>query len=175
MSETIKEQIELEEKIDENTNENVDEKNVVVDEEEKQYIVVNIGDEFFGIDIMHIDNIVRMQRITRVPKTEKYFKGVINLRGEVVPVMSLRCKFGIEEEAITNASRIIIVKIDGQYPVGILVDAVKEVISIAESKIEKSVQGVASDKVMYLNGIGKYNNELVSLLNIDSVLGVKES
>ena len=55
-----------------------------------------------------------------------------------------------------------------------LVDAVKEVISIAESKIEKAVQGVASDKTMYLNGIGKYNNELVSLLNIDSVLGVKE-
>lgn len=173
MSDVINEEVELEKKINESHNDNTEETNLV-DEEEKQYIVVNIGDEFFGIDIMHIDNIVRMQRITRVPKTEKYFKGVINLRGEVVPVMSLRCKFGIEDEAITNASRIIIVKIDGQYPVGILVDAVKEVISIAESKIEKAVQGVASDKTMYLNGIGKYNNELVSLLNIDSVLGVKE-
>ena len=82
-------------------------------EEEKQYIVVNIGDEYFGIDIMNIDNIVRMQRITRVPKAEAFFKGVINLRGEVLPVMSLRKKFGIDDDAITNASRIIIVKING--------------------------------------------------------------
>ncbi len=144
-------------------------------EEEKQYIVVNIGDEYFGIDIMNIDNIVRMQRITRVPKAEAFFKGVINLRGEVLPVMSLRKKFGIDDDAITNASRIIIVKINGQYPVGILVDAVKEVISLANSKIERAVQGVSSDKTMYLNGIGKYNNELISLLNIDSVIGVHDA
>lgn len=144
-------------------------------EEEKQYIVVNIGDEYFGIDIMNIDNIVRMQRITRVPKAESYFKGVINLRGEVLPVMSLRRKFGVDDDVITNASRIIIVKINGQYPVGILVDAVKEVISLSESKVEAVVQGVSSDKTMYLNGIGKYNNELISLLNIDSVIGVHEA
>ncbi|MBE5934371.1 MAG: chemotaxis protein CheW [Lachnospiraceae bacterium] len=144
-------------------------------EEEKQYIVVNIGDEFFGIDIMNIDNIVRMQRITRVPKAGEFFKGVINLRGEVLPVMSLRLKFGVEDDVITNASRIIIVKINGQYPVGILVDAVKEVISLSDSKIERAVQGVSSDKTMYLNGIGKYNNELISLLNIDSVIGVHEA
>ena len=136
-----------------------------------QYIVVNIGDEFFGIDIMNIDNIVRMQRITRVPKTSDFFKGVINLRGEVVPVMSLRKKMGIEEDVITNASRIIIVKIDGQYSVGILVDAVKEVISLAESSVENVVRGVANDRAMYLKGIGKFNDELISLLNINSILG----
>lgn len=136
-----------------------------------QYIVVNIGDEFFGIDIMNIDNIVRMQRITRVPKTSDFFKGVINLRGEVVPVMSLRKKMGIDEDVITNASRIIIVKIDGQYSVGILVDAVKEVISLAESSVESVVRGVANDRAMYLKGIGKFNDELISLLNINSILG----
>ena len=136
-----------------------------------QYIVVNIGDEFFGIDIMNIDNIVRMQRITRVPKTSDFFKGVINLRGEVVPVMSLRKKMGIDEDVITNASRIIIVKIDGQYSVGILVDAVKKVISLAESSVESVVRGVANDRAMYLKGIGKFNDELISLLNINSILG----
>ena len=136
-----------------------------------QYIVVNIGDEFFGIDIMNIDNIVRMQRITRVPKTSDFFKGVINLRGEVVPVMSLRKKMGIDEDVITNESRIIIVKIDGQYSVGILVDAVKEVISLAESSVESVVRGVANDRAMYLKGIGKFNDELISLLNINSILG----
>ena len=143
----------------------------VADDTVKQYIVVNLGDEFFGIDIMNIDNIVRMQRITRVPKAEDYFKGVINLRGEVLPVMSLRRKFGVDDDVITNASRIIIVKIDGQYSVGILVDSVKEVISLAESSIENIVRGVANDRQMYIKGIGKFNDELISLLNIDSILG----
>ena len=143
----------------------------VADDTVKQYIVVNLGDEFFGIDIMNIDNIVRMQRITRVPKSLDYFKGVINLRGEVVPVMSLRRKMGLEDDIITNASRIIIVKIEGQYSVGILVDSVKEVISLAESSIENIVRGVANDRQMYIRGIGKFNDELLSLLNIDSILG----
>lgn len=158
-------------------NENTDEVTKETDDKEvlndtvKQYIVVNLGDEFFGIDIMNIDNIVRMQRITRVPKSSEYFKGVINLRGEVVPVMSLRRKIGIEDDVITNASRIIIVKIEGQYSVGILVDAVKEVISLSDSSIENIVRGGASDRQMYIKGIGKFNDELISLLNIDSILG----
>ena len=88
-----------------------------------------------------------------------------------MPVMSLRKKMGIDEDVITNASRIIIVKIDGQYSVGILVDAVKEVISLAESSVESVVRGVANDRAMYLKGIGKFNDELISLLNINSILG----
>ena len=68
--------------------------------ESKQYIVVELGNELYGIDIQYIDNIVRMQRITRVPKAQPYFKGVINLRGEVIPVMSLRLKFEFDEDEI---------------------------------------------------------------------------
>jgi purine-binding chemotaxis protein CheW len=66
--------------------------------EAKQYIVVNIGQEQYGIDIKYVDNIVRMQRITRVPKAQHYFKGVINLRGEIIPVMSIRLKFALEPD-----------------------------------------------------------------------------
>ncbi|MBR6638407.1 MAG: chemotaxis protein CheW, partial [Lachnospiraceae bacterium] len=86
-----------------------------------QYIIATIGNEQFGIDISYIDNIVRMQRITRVPKTQKYFKGVINLRGVVIPVMSLRLKFGLEEIEETNATRIIIIKPDNVTPLGVIV------------------------------------------------------
>ena len=64
----------------------------------KQYIVVKLGSEQYGIDIQYVDNIVRMQRVTRVPKAQPYFKGVINIRGEVIPVMSLRLKFGLEPD-----------------------------------------------------------------------------
>ena len=79
--------------------------------ETKQYIVVRIGGEKFGIDICYIDNIIRMQKITRVPKVQHYFKGIINLRGEIVPVMSIRKKMGLADDVITDASRIIILKI----------------------------------------------------------------
>lgn len=165
------ENMKLLENEDTNVEEKEDTEKEVTNDVVKQYIVVNLGDEFFGIDIMNIDNIVRMQRITRVPKSLDYFKGVINLRGEVVPVMSLRKKMGLEDDIITNASRIIIVKIEGQYSVGILVDSVKEVISLAESSIENIVRGVANDRQMYIKGIGKFNDELISLLNIDSIIG----
>ena len=73
-----------------------------------QYIVIKLGDEQYGIDIRYIENIVRMQRITRVPKMPEYIKGVINLRGEVVPVMSLRLKMYLPEDELTKNSRIII-------------------------------------------------------------------
>ena len=63
-----------------------------------QYIVVNLGDEQYGIDIKYVDNIVRMQKITRVPKTQSFFVGVINLRGEIIPVMSLRKRFCLEDD-----------------------------------------------------------------------------
>ena len=80
----------------------------------KQYIVVRIGTEQYGIDIKYVDNIVRNQRITRIPKAQPYFKGVINLRGEIIPVMSLRLKFGLEPDEYTNTTRIIIIKLEPQ-------------------------------------------------------------
>ena len=78
-----------------------------------QYIVVKIGNEQYGIDIKYIDNIVRSQNITRVPKTQSYYKGVINLRGEICPIMSMRLKLGLEPDELTDKTRFIIVKVEG--------------------------------------------------------------
>ena len=103
-----------------------------------QFIIVRIGNEQYGINIKIVDNIVRMQQITRVPKAQKYFVGVINLRGEIVPVMSLRRRFGIEEDEFTNATRIIIVKPEQQATVGFIVDSVKEVVTLEEDQIERN-------------------------------------
>ncbi len=143
--------------------------------EGKQYIVVKIGIEQYGIDIKYIDNIVRMQSITRVPKAQHYFKGVINLRGEIIPVMSLRLKFGLEEDKITGASRIIIIKFDSQSAVGIIVDEVKEVVTLDDSMVEKVTNSAVEDKNGYLSGIGKHNDSLISLLNINGVIVEKET
>lgn len=137
--------------------------------ESKQYIVVNIGKEQYGIDIKYIDNIVRMQRITRVPKAQHYFKGVINLRGEIIPVMSIRLKFGLEPDDFNNATRIIIIKLDAQSAIGIIVDEVKEVVSLDETMISK-VNTEIDEKNNYLIGVGKHGDGLISLLNIQGVI-----
>lgn len=144
---------------------------------ERQYIVVKLGEEQFGIDIQYIDNIVRMQRITRVPKAQHYFKGVINLRGEVIPVMSLRLKFGLPADEYKNSTRIIIIKLEPQASIGIIVDEVREVVNLGSDKIEKvqyDANAANEEKLRYLSGIGKHNNGLISLLNIANVIIEKE-
>ena len=135
------------------------------EKESKQYIVVMVGSEQYGIDISYIDNIVRMQKITRVPKVQTYFKGVINLRGEVVPVMSVRKKKGLEDDVLTNASRIIILKLEENASLGVIVDEVREVVNLSEDEIDK-----VSNKGRFINGIGKHGDQLISLLEINALV-----
>lgn len=141
----------------------------------KQYIVVKLESEQYGIDIQYVDNIVKMQKITRIPKAQPYFKGVINLRGEIVPVMSLRLKFGLEPDQYTNASRILIIKLEPQSSVGIIVDEVKEVVALTENNIDKTDYNANDEKSLYLSGVGKHEDGLISLLNIAGVIVEKEA
>lgn len=142
--------------------------------ESKQYIVVQIGNEKYGIDIGYIDNIVRMQKITRVPKAQSYFKGVINLRGEIVPVMSIRKKMGLEDDVITDASRIIILKVEEKGSLGVVVDQVREVITLNTAEIDKTAIGARNVKDTFINGIGKNGEELISLFEINAILEERE-
>ena len=144
------------------------------DLETKQYIVVRIGNEKYGIDIGYIDNIVRMQKITRVPKAQPHFSGVINLRGEIVPVMSIRKKMGLPADVITDASRIIILKIEEKGSLGIIVDEVREVITLNSSEIDNANINSRSVKDSFINGIGKHNAELISLFEISAIVDEKE-
>ncbi len=135
-----------------------------------QYIVVRLGEEQYGIDIRYIDNIVRMQKITRVPKVPPYLKGVINLRGEVIPIMSLRLKMFLPEDEITKATRIIILKLEQYGSVGIIVDEVKEVVTLDAAHIEKISYDSKDDRSNFLSGIGKYEGGLISLLDFNLVM-----
>lgn len=137
-----------------------------------QFIVVNVGIEQYGIDIKYVDNIVRMQKITRVPKAQRCFRGVINLRGEVVPIMSIRRKFELDEDEITDKTRIIILKPEQQEPVGIIVDQVREVLSLDSDNIEKVHSDPKDEKSKYINAVGKHNGNLISILNINGVIEV---
>lgn len=145
--------------------------NVVINET-KQYIVVKLDGEQYGIDISFIDNIVRMQQITRVPKAQTYFAGVINLRGEIIPVMNLRVRFGLPEKENTNATRIIIIKPENNAKIGILVDEVREVVSLEEEDIEKAEY---DELGINLLGVGKYKETLISLLNIKAIISELEN
>ena len=134
-----------------------------------QYIVISMGEEQFGIDIKYIDNIVKMQHITRVPNVASYIKGVINLRGEVLPVMSLRLKMGLEADVTTKNTRIIILRLEQYGMIGIIVDEVREVITLNMAEVEKTAA-----KDSFINGIGKNGNELISLFEINAIVDEKE-
>lgn len=138
--------------------------------EEIQYIVIRLGEEQYGINIGYVDNIVRMPRITRVPKSQPYYIGVINLRGEVVPVMSLRKRFDLETDEYT-VQPYIILKLKDQSMVGVIVDEVKEVVNLDPETIEKPNFKLDESNASYLAGIGKNGESLISLLNIENVVG----
>lgn len=153
----------------------MDELSAAVDIDTVQYIVVRLGDEQYGVDINNIDNIVRMQHITRVPKVAPFVKGVINLRGEVIPVMSFRIKMFLSEDVITPSSRIIILKLEQHGSFGIIVDEVKEVVTLQTEQIEKIAYNSKDDKNNYITGIGKYEGGLISLLDFNLFMQEKDN
>ena len=139
------------------------------EKEVKQYIVVQIGSEKYGIDISYVDNIVRMQKITRVPKAQEYFKGIINLRGEIVPVMSIRLKMGLEDDTFTSTSRIIILKIEDKGSLGVIVD------EVCEDQIENNNINSNHVKDTFINGIGTSGDQLISLFEINAIVDEKDN
>lgn len=147
------------------------ETNKVKSEELKQYIIVKMGREQYGINIIYIQNIVRMQGITRVPKAPFYFKGVINLRGEIIPVMSLRLRFGFEPEDYTNSTRIIIVKLAGNA-IGLIVDEVLEVIELPDEDVQQVSKDATDEKSSHILGVGKIRDDLVTLLNLEGFINI---
>ena len=140
-----------------------------------QYIKIEMGAETFGIDIGFVDNILRMQRITRVPNVPVYVKGVINLRGEIVPIINLRSKMGLEEIEETKATRIIIIKMEQVGKVGFIVDCVKEVVSISEEQVESIKHDSKDDSTHFVSAVGKEADSIISLLDLNAVVLDKNS
>lgn len=134
-----------------------------------QFIVIKVGEEQYGIDIKYVDNIIHMSSITRVPKVASYVKGVINVRGEVIPVMDIRIKMGLWEAEYTKDTRIVIVKSEQQGFVGLIVDAVREVVTLEVDSIEKMSYD-RTGKDMFVTGVGKHQGALISLLDLNEVL-----
>lgn len=135
-----------------------------------KYVVFKLENEEYGIDILRVKEIKEMTRITRVPKTPGFVKGVINLRGEVIPVIDLRKKFNLERSN-TEGTRIIIVVVD-EITVGLIIDSSSEVIEIDRDSIEEPPATIASIDHSYIYGIGKVEERLIILLDVSKIVSI---
>lgn len=140
---------------------------------EVQLVAFKLGREEYGIDILQVQEIKRMTDITRVPHTPEYIKGVINLRGSVLPVIDLKTRLDLLEQDYTDDTRIIIVKVD-EIAVGMIVDAVSEVMAIDQEQIEVSQEAVGGVSTNYISGVGKMENRLMILLNLEAIIGINQ-
>lgn len=136
--------------------------------EKKQYVVFRLGEEEYGADIIKVTVIERMLNIARVPTTPAYLKGVINLRGDIIPVMDLRSRLGLPEKEVDDETRIIILDIN-KITFGIIVDSVSEVLQLEESKIDSAV-GIIDKNMDFINGVAKADSKLVTLLNLEKLI-----
>jgi purine-binding chemotaxis protein CheW len=142
--------------------------------EELKVIVFVLGQEEYGIEVEKVRTIERIQPITRVPKAPAFIKGVINLRGIVIPIIDLRGRFGLEETVMTDNSRIIIVAAN-ELEVGFIVDSANDVIDIDADSIDTPPEVVGGIKAKYLHGIAKIGEKrLLVMLNLSEVLNRKE-
>lgn len=138
----------------------------------KEYVIFRLADESYGIDIDFVENIEKHTEITRVPYTEKYIQGVINLRGNIIPVINVRRRFKLEDKSADKDSRIMIINLN-DLKVGLLVDASSEVLQIQQSAIEQapSVTGADDD---YVSHIGKDNGRIIMIIDLEKLLELEE-
>ena len=141
-----------------------------IDAQANKYLLFNIGSEIFGIAIQNVTEIIELQTITVVPDMPDYVKGVINLRGKVIPVMDLRLRFGLEPREYDDRTCIINVKINATL-IGFIVDTVAEVYDVPDGDIEQppEFQKETGHK-KYISGLGKVGDEVKILLDVDKIL-----
>jgi len=140
---------------------------------EKQLVIFELGAENYGIDIAAVEGIVKLQEITKIPQAPSCMEGITNLRGSVLPVIDLQKRFGMESQARTNETRIMVANVDG-VKIGMIVSAVSEVLTIEDKVIEPSPPMVSNVNSEFIIGIAKIDKRLVILLDLAKVLSGEE-
>ncbi len=142
---------------------------VIMKDNYEQIVGFFLGDEFFGIDILNIEEIIKPIEPTYVPNTKEYLIGIINLRGKIIPIVDLHLKFELDKGRIGSESRIIIVATQ-QHNVGFLVDKVDRVYYIDKKNIESAPANVPQNLEKYIKGVGKLDNGIITMLNVNEIL-----
>jgi purine-binding chemotaxis protein CheW len=138
-----------------------------------QYLTFVLDSEVFAVDVARVREILEYTSVTRVPRTDKYMRGVINLRGSVVPVVDMRVLFGLSEALATVNTCIIVMEISAAgsaFVIGALADSVREVMELDPSQIEPAPRVGSRIKSDFINGMGKHNSEFIMILDIDRIL-----
>ncbi|WP_340820732.1 chemotaxis protein CheW [Methanolobus sp. WCC4] len=139
-----------------------------------QMVVFQLGDEEFGVEIMKVQEIIRMPEITQIPQSPDFVEGVINLRGRIIVVINLDKRFNLSSKEVDEHSRIIVVEI-GDNVVGMIVDSVNEVLRIPASSVDPAPELVMSSvSKEYITGVGKMDNRLLIFLDLARILDKKE-
>lgn len=137
----------------------------------REYVIFKINAEYYGLDIKYVENIEKNLTITRIPNSKPYVKGIINLRGNVIPVIDLRARFGFPMKEYTEESRIIIVNYE-TYQIGMVVDSSSETLQLSEENIDSSPNIRSSSDDEFVKEIGKHNNRIIMLINVKRTLGI---
>ena len=138
-----------------------------------QVVSFHLGSEEYGVDISQVQEIIRMVEITHVPRAPHFMEGVINLRGQLIPIIDLRTRFGMQRTEHTKSTRIVVTEI-GSKKVGIIVDSVSEVINIPIEQVEDAPDMIAGVGTEYIQGVGKVNDRLIILLDLTMVITGEE-
>jgi purine-binding chemotaxis protein CheW len=143
----------------------------------RQYLTFQLGEEIFGLDVSHVREILEFTTVTKVPKTPDYMRGVINLRGSVVPVLDMRLKFGLTQTEKMVNTCIIVVEVsfeDEHTIIGALVDSVQEVFEMEPEQIEPAPKIGTQLKTEFIKGMGKKDDHFIVILNINKVFSSEE-
>ena len=141
--------------------------------EGSQYLTFQLGEELYGVDILRVQEIKGYTTVTKIPNTPPHIKGVLNLRGTIVPIVELRTKFGMPTIDYTMFTVIVVVVVQDRI-MGLVVDSVSDVLNISKQDIQAPPEFGAKVDVSVLTGIGKSGDKLVALLNIDRLLSEDE-
>jgi purine-binding chemotaxis protein CheW len=142
-------------------------------DELRQFISFSVGEEEYGLELLRVKEVIRIREITWLPKAPSFVKGIINLRGDVIPIIALREKFGLEARENTAATRVIVVEMDGRL-MGMVVDSASQVVRIPADQIEPPPPVLGGLSQEFITGVGKLDDKLVILLNVDAILSGDE-
>ena len=140
---------------------------------EIKFIVFQLLNNEYAIPVHQVQGIEKVEHITRVPRTEKFVKGVINLRGVITPIIDLRSRFNLEEESYSESTRVIIVGFN-DLEVGFIVDSANDVIDIPTSSIEPTPEVVGVEEAEYIKGVAKVGKRLLILIDLEMILSTEE-
>jgi purine-binding chemotaxis protein CheW len=136
---------------------------------EEQTVIFQLGKESYGIDVFRVTEIIRLREITSIPRSESHLRGLVNLRGKTIPVVDLRARFALTTSDDDESTRIIVIDTE-QGNVGIVVDAVREVLTLTPDEVESAPPMVGAADADFIRGVARCGGRLITLLDLDKAL-----